>query len=67
MSTPSNHILMITWKVADGHITHDYCEKSLIKSHEILRLKSTIPDNTVITIIKHAFEIIGLNLSNVQL
>ena len=40
---------------------------SLIKSHEILKLKSTIPDNTVITILKHAFEMIGLNLSNVQL
>ena len=58
---------MITWKVANGHITHNNCEKSLIKSHEILRLKSTIPDNTVITILKHAFEMIGLNLSNVQL
>ena len=48
MLTPSNHILMITWKVADGHMTHDYYEKLLNKSNEIMRLKSTIPDNKLL-------------------
>ena len=30
----------------------------------MLRSKTTIPDDTVVTIIKHVFEILRLNLSN---
>ena len=40
MSTPLNNILMVTWQVANGHMTHEFCKQSIIKSHDNTEIKN---------------------------
>ena len=70
MSTLSNHILMVTWQVVDGHTTHKFCKKRIkpvVENYDNSETKTTVPDDTIVNVIKSMFKKIILNLSNEQL